>query len=132
MCGHVAICPVARLFPEGNTLTRRLVRAHRKHCGRPFARINLFFSCGVRFFNSPLQHFSGRRRHPEGLASAAEPQGRISGSKSCNLFFVRSDLPEGEVPQPDGALAGRSGRGFTPALILFIALPETQDNPEPG
>jgi len=23
-------------------------------------------------------------------------------------------------------------RAFTPAVILFIALPETQDNPEPG
>ena len=29
-------------------------------------------------------------------------------------------------------MAGRSGRGFTPALILFIALPENENNIDPG
>jgi hypothetical protein len=85
----VAICPVAKLFPEGNTLTRR-VRGFTVNIAAVFASLNLFFSCGVRFFISASNNIS--------VAVGAEPQYRISGSKSCNLFLFDLILPEGEAP----------------------------------
>ena len=66
--------------------------------------------------------------------------GQSVGTATANLqiavFFFRSKLilPEGEGPasqietwQGDG-----QRRAFTPAVILFIALPEAKDNIDPG
>jgi hypothetical protein len=40
---------------------------------------------------------------------------------------------EGEGRPPDRYLAGRGqGQAFTPALILFIVLSETEDKTDPG
>jgi CheY-like chemotaxis protein len=51
------------------------------------------------------------------------------------VFFFRSKLtlPEGEGPASRSKL-GSDGqrRAFTPAVILFIALPEAKDNIDPG
>jgi hypothetical protein len=51
------------------------------------------------------------------------------------VFFFRSKLtlPEGEGPAADrNSSRQRSRRAFTPAVILFIALPEAKDNIDPG
>jgi hypothetical protein len=49
------------------------------------------------------------------------------------LFSVELTLPEGEGPASDRNLPGNGQRrAFTPAVILFIALPEAKDNIEPG
>ena len=49
-------------------------------------------------------------------------------------FFVRTDFAGRVKALPaDRNLAGDGQRGaFTPAVILFIALPDTKDNIEPG
>jgi hypothetical protein len=58
---------------------------------------------------------------------------RGEGWKSCILFCSKVVLPEGEGRQRIETFA-RNGqrRAFTPAVILFIALAETEDNSEPG
>jgi hypothetical protein len=44
------------------------------------------------------------------------------------IFPLKLTLPEGEGP-----VAGNRQRlAFTPAVILFIALPEAKDNIDPG
>lgn len=50
------------------------------------------------------------------------------------LFSFETDFRrEGEGRSPDRYLAGRGqGQAFTPALILFIALPEVEDKTDPG
>jgi hypothetical protein len=52
------------------------------------------------------------------------------------IFFFRSKLtlPEGEGAglQNESWQDESASEAFTPALILFIALPEEKDNPEPG
>ena len=52
------------------------------------------------------------------------------------VFFFRSKLtlPEGEGPASRSKLWQGTGqrRAFTPAVILFIALPEAKDNIDPG
>ena len=48
------------------------------------------------------------------------------------LFSFESD-DTGRVKAPQQIFqASVSGRALTPAVILFIALPDTQDNDEPG
>jgi len=60
-----------------------------------------------------------------GLATAA--------GKQYSFFRSKLTLPEGEGPAADRNLAGNGQRrAFTPAVILFIALPEEKDNIEPG
>ena len=53
--------------------------------------------------------------------------------KAVFLFSFEADLPEGEGPSA-GSKLGRDGQrlAFTPAVILFIALPEAEDNIDPG
>ena len=48
-------------------------------------------------------------------------------------FFVRIEFA-GRVKAFHGSKLGEDGqrRAFTPAVILFIALPEPQDNSAPG
>jgi hypothetical protein len=43
-------------------------------------------------------------------------------------------MPEGEGPSSRSRTLAENGhqRAFTPAVILFIALPEEKDNIEPG
>ena len=50
------------------------------------------------------------------------------------ILFFRSKLtlPEGEVRDQIEPWRGGQGRDFTPALILFIALPENENNADPG
>jgi len=52
------------------------------------------------------------------------------------IFFFRSKLtlPEGEGTglQNESWQDESASKAFTRALILFIALPEGKDNPEPG
>jgi hypothetical protein len=53
--------------------------------------------------------------------------------ESSILFSFELILPEGEGPAADRDFSReRSRRAFTPAVILFIALPEANDNVEPG
>jgi hypothetical protein len=50
------------------------------------------------------------------------------------LFSFELTLPEGEGPASRSKLLAENGqrRAFTPAVILFIALPEAEDNIDPG
>jgi hypothetical protein len=53
--------------------------------------------------------------------------------ESSILFSFELMLPEGEGPANRSDFSReRSRRAFTPAVILFIALPESEDNIEPG
>ena len=60
---------------------------------------------------------------------------RVRGRRREAVFFFRLklNLPEVKACPQIGTLA-KSGqrRAFTPVLILFIALPETKDNTDPG
>jgi hypothetical protein len=57
----------------------------------------------------------------------------VKGSKTL-FFFVRTDFAGRVKARPaDRDLAGDGQRrAFTPAVILFIALPDARDNIEPG
>src|ERR1019366_4740637 len=50
------------------------------------------------------------------------------------VFFFRSTLTyqEGEGQPPDRTRQDGLRRAFTPAVVLFIALPEAKDNIDPG
>jgi hypothetical protein len=50
------------------------------------------------------------------------------------LFRLKLTLPEGEGPASGSKLSQGNGqrRAFTPAVILFIALPDAKDNIDPG
>jgi hypothetical protein len=54
--------------------------------------------------------------------------------KAVFLFSFENDLAEGEGPASRSKTLAENGhrQAFTPAVILFIALPETKDNIEPG
>ena len=58
------------------------------------------------------------------------------GQGRKGVFFFRSELtlPEGEGPASRSKTLAENGhrRAFTPAVILFIALPEAKDNIDPG
>jgi len=56
------------------------------------------------------------------------------GTESSILFSFESDFAGRVKARPaDRNLAGDGQRrAFTPAVILFIALPDTKDNIEPG
>ena len=54
--------------------------------------------------------------------------------QSSILFSFDTDLPEGEGPASRSELREKDGQrqAFTPAVILFIALPEPEDKSDPG
>jgi len=56
------------------------------------------------------------------------------GLRSKAVFFFRSKLtlPEGEGRPQIETWQRRSAAAFTPAVILFIALPEVEDKADPG
>jgi hypothetical protein len=61
--------------------------------------------------------------------------GARGGQRKAVFFLFRSKLtlPEGEGPASRSELSENGQRrAFTPAVILFIALPEEKDNIDPG
>ena len=60
----------------------------------------------------------------------------VGGKPAKAVFFFRSKLtlPEGEGPASRSKTFAGNGqrRAFTPAVILFIALPEAKDDIDPG
>jgi hypothetical protein len=56
------------------------------------------------------------------------------GEGPSSILFSFETLPEGEGPASRSKTLAETGhrRAFTPAVILFIALPEVKDNIEPG
>ena len=73
------------------------------------------------------------------LSSRFKPANVLTGARGrhCKaVFFFRSKLtlPEGEGPASRSKTLAEKGhrRAFTPAVILFIALPEDKDNIDPG
>jgi len=54
--------------------------------------------------------------------------------KAVCFFGSKLTMPEGEGPSSRSRTLAENGhrRAFTPAVILFIALPEEKDNIEPG
>jgi hypothetical protein len=54
--------------------------------------------------------------------------------KAVFLFSFETDLAGGRRPGQQIETLAENGhrRAFTPAVILFIALPEAKDNIEPG
>jgi hypothetical protein len=54
--------------------------------------------------------------------------------ESCILFSFETDFTGRVKARPADRNFGRDGhrRAFTPAVILFIALPEPKDNIDPG
>jgi len=81
-----------------------------------------------------------RRQHDLSPSSAKKPANVLSDglatSKGKAVFFFRSKLTlsEGEGPASRSKPWQGDGhrRAFTPALILFISLPEGKDNIDPG
>jgi hypothetical protein len=67
---------------------------------------------------------TGQCREEEGLAA-------IHGKQYS--FFVETDFTGRVKAGPEiETWQGRSAAAFTPAVILFIALPEAKDNIDPG
>jgi hypothetical protein len=60
--------------------------------------------------------------------------GSRSALKQDILFLFELTVSEGEGPTSRSRALARDGQGraFTPALIFFIALPETKDKLDPG
>ena len=61
-------------------------------------------------------------------------EGSRSQLEAVFFFHLKLNLPEGEGLSVRSELWQEDGqrRAFTPVLILFIALPETKDNTDPG
>jgi hypothetical protein len=54
-------------------------------------------------------------------------------SENSILFRSKLTLPEGEGPAADRHFGReRSAAAFTPAVIIFLALPEAEDKTPPG
>jgi hypothetical protein len=60
-------------------------------------------------------------------------KGSCAGRQKA-VFFFRSTLTyqEGEGQPPDRTRQDGLRRAFTPAVVLFIALPETENKTDPG
>ena len=58
----------------------------------------------------------------------------VNNVKRYSCFRLKLIEPEGEGPASRSKTLAENGhrRAFTPAVILFIALPEAKDNAEPG
>jgi len=61
-------------------------------------------------------------------------EGRSCTEPQKAVFFFRSTLtlPEGEGQARDRTWQDARRQALTPAVILFIALPESQDKGDPG
>jgi len=66
------------------------------------------------------------------LICSAPPGGQQR--KGVFFFRLKLTLPEGEGPASRSKTLAENGqrRAFTPAVIIFIALPEAKDNADPG
>ena len=58
----------------------------------------------------------------------------VNNVKQYSCFRSKLIWPEGEGPASRSKTLAENGqrRAFTPAVILFIALPEVKDNIDPG
>jgi hypothetical protein len=81
----------------------------------------------------PDHGFTGSDRIVGDNRPMFEMRGWRAAGQSCILFSFETDLtgrvkagPQIEIWQ------GRSAAAFTPAVIIFIALPEPKDNIDPG